>query len=418
MRVAVVGSGIAGLTAACLLAPRHRVTLYEASARAGGHTNTVAVREQGRSVGVDTGFIVFNEPNYPRLCRLLERYRVAARDSDMSFSVHSEDGRFAWNGSFEALLGRPRNLASPRFLRMLADILRFHREAPRALANGLDDRLTVAAFAARGGYGEPFMERYLVPLGASLWSADARRFRDFPVRFVIEFLRNHGMLQVRGRPRWKTVAGGSSQYVRRMTAELGERLRLACPVRSVRRVPRGVELELAGGARERFDEAILACHADQSLALLRDPEDEEREVLACFPYRTNEVVLHCDRSLLPAEARVRASWNYRVPVRERDRVTVTYDMNRLQGLDSARRYLVSLNQSGAIAPERVLRRIHYRHPLFTPGRAAAQGAHGALIRRRGVSLCGAYWGYGFHEDGVASALAVTEAFGVGLDSHA
>ncbi|MDX1432016.1 MAG: FAD-dependent oxidoreductase [Gammaproteobacteria bacterium] len=417
MNVAIVGAGIAGLTAASVLARRHRVTVFEAEPRVGGHTNTAAVREGERLIPVDTGFIVFNEPNYPLLCRLFERLGVASRASDMSFSVHCEKSGLEYNGtSLNTLFAQRANLVKPRFWGMLADILRFAGDARERLKNGLDDRVTVSDYAASAGYGKAFLEHYLVPLGASLWSCSAERFARFPVRFVMEFLANHGMLEVNGRPTWRTVIGGSSTYLDRLIAPFADRIRLACPVLGVARSGAGVELTLSGNRRERFDEVVLAGHADQSLAMLRDADDDERAVLECFPYQANEVVLHTDPRVLPREPRAWASWNYRIPREPRELVSVTYNMNMLQGIESERTYCVSLNQRAGIDPRRVIRRIRYHHPLFGSGRTHAQSRHRDLLRRRGISYCGAYWGYGFHEDGVRSALAVCAAFDMDLDS--
>jgi uncharacterized protein len=415
MKIAIVGTGIAGMTAARLLHRRNHIVVYEAASYVGGHTNTIEIDEGVRKLAVDTGFIVFNEITYPHLCRLFREIGVQSRDSDMSFSVHCERTGFEYNGtSFDLLFAQRRNLLAPGFWMMLAEILRFNREAPGHLADGLEDSVSVDAYVTRNGYGERFVEHYLAPLGASLWSCDARRFRAFPMRFVIEFLSNHGMLQVNGRPVWKTVAGGSKQYVAPLTEPFRERIHLNAPVTAVRRHPRGVEVVLEGGHRERFDEVVLACHADQSQRLVVDLDSEEREILGHFPYQTNEAVLHTDTRLLPDRRKAWGSWNYRIPACERDRVTVTYNMNRLQGIESRNTYCVSLNQTHGIEASRILRRIRYEHPLFTPGRDQAQGQHGAMIRRRGISYCGAYWGFGFHEDGVRSALSVCEAFDLSL----
>jgi predicted NAD/FAD-binding protein len=397
-----------------VLSRRHQVTVLEANGYAGGHTNTVDVDDGSRTLAVDTGFIVFNEPNYPNLCRLFDALGVASRDSDMSFSVRCERSGIEWNGSsLTQVFSQRSNLLRPSHWRMLTDILRFHRQAPAALA-GLDDSVTVEAWLAREGYGRGFGERYLLPLGASLWSCSAERFGTFPMRFVVEFLHNHRMLQVEGRPMWKTVVGGSREYVKRLTAPFAERIHLNTPVAAVRRDATGVTVRTANGREACFDEVVMACHADQTLRLLRDADAAEREVLSAFPYQANEAVLHTDARLLPERRAAWASWNYRIPAESRAEVNVTYNMNMLQGLQSDTTWCVSLNPGDAVDPAKVLRRIRYDHPLFTTGRAAAQARHAEIDGAGGVHYCGAYWGYGFHEDGVRSALAVCDAFEQGL----
>ena len=422
MDIAIVGAGISGLAAARSLARRHRVTVFEAASRIGGHTNTVSVPDDGRYLAVDTGFIVFNRPNYPNLCRLFDELGVASRDSDMSFSVSCERTGLEYNGSgFNALFAQRRNLVRAGHWRMLADILRFHRHAPRRLAPTLDDRETVSEFVRRHRYSEAFTERYLLPLGASLWSASGRQFSHFPVRFVIEFLHNHRMLQVDHRPRWKTVAGGSSTYLKPLTAPFRDRIHLSCPVRAVRRFgglggrKAGVEIELTSGT-ERFDEVVLACHADQARRLVHDADPLEADLLSYFPYGENEAVLHTDESFLPRTKAAWASWNYRIPAdgQSLNRVSVTYNMNRLQGLESERTYCVTLNPQREPDPTKTIARFSYQHPLFKPGRHEAQRRHPDLIRRRGISYCGAYWGYGFHEDGLASGLRISDAYDLDL----
>jgi len=411
LRIAVVGGGVSGLTAAWVLARRHDVTLYEANSYAGGHANTVTVNDHGRSAAVDTGFIVFNELNYPNLCRMFARLGVDSEVSDMSFSVHCDDSGLEYNGtSVNKLFGQRRNIASPVFWAMVRDILRFNRRAVRDLADGLADDITVADYLARGGYSDSFTRHYLLPLGASLWSCDPHAFGTFPMRFVLDFLHNHRMLQVNDRPVWRTVSGGSRAYVDKLLADFRGRVRLNAPVAGVRRRPNGVELQLHGGAPEVHDEVVLATHADQALRLVAEPEDGEAQALVMFPYRRNRVTLHTDTRLLPARRGLWAAWNYRIPAGATSRASVTYNMNILQNLAAQRTYCVSLNTDASIDPARVLRRFEYDHPMFLPGRQAAQREHGSLIRRRGVSYCGAYWGNGFHEDGVASAVEVCRRF--------
>lgn len=416
MRIAVVGTGIAGLTAASILNRRHEITVFEANPHIGGHTNTIDVQEQGRSLAVDTGFIVFNELNYPNLCRLFDAHDVVSQESDMSFSVHCERTGLEYNGtSFDALFAQRRNAFKGAFWGMLADILRFNREAPGELDGGLDDTVTVQDYLKTRGYGDSFAQHYLLPLGASLWSCDAQRFSCFPIRFVIEFLHNHRMLQINGRPRWKTVVGGSREYVKKLVEPFRDRIYTAMPVSRVSRRSGHVELTTADGHSDVFDEVVLATHADQAAEIVTDLDDTERQVLKFFPYQDNDVLLHTDTSVMPETKKAWASWNYRVPEQRSGDVTVTYNMNMLQRLDSRRTYCVSLNQSAGVQQSRVIRRIKYEHPLFIPGRSQAQAEHESMIRRRGVSYCGAYWGYGFHEDGVRSGLAVCKAFDMELE---
>jgi predicted NAD/FAD-binding protein len=283
------------------------------------------------------------------------------------------------------------------------------------LERGLDDTVTVLDYLGSRNYNDSFAQHYLLPLGASLWSCDADRFSQFPIRFVIEFLHNHRMLQVNGRPQWRTVVGGSREYVKKLTKPFRDRIFTATPVSRVRRQARGVELTTTDGHSDVFDEVVLATHADQAAQMVADLDDTERQVLHFFPYQDNEVLLHTDTSVMPEVKKAWASWNYRIPEQVHGNVTVTYNMNLLQRLDSRRTYCVSLNQTARVDQRRVIRRIKYEHPLFIPGRAQAQAEHASLIRRRGVSYCGAYWGYGFHEDGVRSGLAVCDAFGMGLE---
>jgi predicted NAD/FAD-binding protein len=416
MKIAVVGAGVSGLTAAFVLARRHEVALFEANHYAGGHANTVQVAGDNGPVPVDTGFIVFNELNYPNLCRLFDLLDVDSERSDMSFSVHCEASGLEYNGtSLNKLFGQRRNLARPAFWRMVADIVKFNRRAVSDLEAGLADDVTVDQYLSRNRYSDTFARHYLMPLGASLWSCDTATFGTFPVRFVIEFLHNHRMLQVEGRPVWRTVSGGSRAYVDKLLAAYRGRVHLGAPVRSIQRTARGVEVGLDRGKRETFDEAVLATHADKSLGMLREPDDRERETLSMFPYRRNRITLHTDTTILPDRRNIWAAWNYRIPAGESRQTSVTYNMNILQNLPGRRTWCVSLNPDAPINEEQVIRRIDYDHPMFIPGRDAAQGDHVALIRRDRVSYCGAYWGYGFHEDGVRSALDVCAAFDMGLN---
>ncbi|MGB2710881.1 MAG: FAD-dependent oxidoreductase [Conexibacter sp.] len=417
MKIAIVGAGVSGLVAAHLLHPAHDVTLFEANDYAGGHTNTVPVEAGGALHDVDTGFVVCNDRNYPQFLRLLERLGVATQPSDMSFGVADAIGDFEYNGaSANGLYAKRSHLLSPSFQRMLLDLVRFNRAARRLLAGaeaGAAD-VSLRDFLAQGGYSEPFVERLIVPQAAAVWSADPAQLWTFPARFLIEFFDNHGVLGFRDRPQWRTVTGGARRYVEAIVRPLGERVRLATPVRAIARLADHVAVTPVGGEPERFDHVVVAVHADQALALLADPSERERELLGAFPYQPNDVVLHTDRGLLPRRRRAWASWNYHLAEREIGRPTVTYHLNRLQSLHADRELLVTLNRSEDIRREHVLRRFRYDHPVFTPAGVAAQRRWRELDGADRTSYCGAYWGWGFHEDGVASATRACERFGVAL----
>lgn len=409
----MIGGGVSGLVAALLLGRRHEVTLFESADYAGGHTRTVPVDTGDGALAVDTGFIVFNDRTYPMFTRLLDRLGVASRDTEMSFSVRCDRSGLEYNGtSLDGLFADRRQLLSPAFLGMVRDILRFNRDgADQADRAG---RASVRGFLEAHRYGRRFRDHYLLPMGASIWSCPTGTFLDFPIAFVMTFFANHGLLQLRDRPTWKVVRGGSARYVERLVAASRARVRLSTPVFGVRRHADHVGVRLASGV-ETFDEAVLACHADQALHLLEDPSIEERQLLGAFPYAANTAVLHTDTGWLPTRRRAWASWNYRVPAAADVAPAVTYHMNRLQHLETDRQYCVTLNPASSIASGTEIARFTYHHPVFSAARVEAQAHHASLIRRRGTSYCGAYWGYGFHEDGVRSALAVTAAFGEALD---
>ncbi len=407
MRIAVIGSGISGLTAAHYARRRHDITVFEAGSYAGGHTNTIDVEMDGERHAVDTGFIVFNERNYPHFTALLRELEVSWRPTSMSFSVRCDHSGVEYNGtSLNTLFAQRSNLLRPSFLRMVLDIVRFNREAP-ALEGVEGDLTSVDQYIERNGYSREFAERYLIPLGASLWSCPAGAFRRFPIRFVVEFLSNHAMLQVDGRPVWQVIQGGSKRYVEKLIAPFADRILLNTPVRSVERRPDHVRLVDGRGQEGRFDHVVFSCHSDQALRLLRDATPTERELLGAFPYQPNEAVLHTDVGVLPRKKAAWASWNYHIRRDDPDRAAVTYNMNILQGLESKQVFNVTLNDDDGIDPARVIRRIRYEHPTYTAKRRSAQRRHGELIGVNRTSFCGAYWGYGFHEDGVRSALAVS-----------
>lgn len=407
MRIAIVGSGIAGLTAAYTLRREHDITVFEAGSYAGGHTHTVRVEAGGGTHDIDTGFIVFNERHYPLFTRLLRDLNVPTKTTAMSFSVRHDPSRLEYSSASPShLFAQPRNLLRPGFHRMWLDILRFNYEAPRL--EGVDgDSTTVEEYVEGQGYGARFLEQYLVPLGASLWSCPPGTFRSFPIRFVVDFMANHQMLQLSGQPLWQVVSGGSSRYVEALTADFAGRIRLNTPVARLSRRHGGVWLRDAHGGEGIFDHVIIACHADQALRILgHDARPEERDVLGAFPYQPNDAILHTDTAVLPRNRKVWSSWNYHIPAHEADAVHVTYNMNILQSLATDTTFNVTLNDEAGIDPDRVLGRFRYEHPVFTRHRSAAQARHEELIDANHTSFCGAYWGYGFHEDGVRSALAV------------
>ncbi|MBX3702995.1 MAG: FAD-dependent oxidoreductase [Steroidobacteraceae bacterium] len=410
MRIAIVGAGIAGNVVAHLLHRAHEVTVFEAASHAGGHSHTHEVEVAGRRHAVDTGFIVYNDRTYPRFSALLASLGVATQESSMSFSVRDEATGLEYNGtSLNALFAQRRNLLRPAFLGMVRDILRFNREAPRLLATP-GGELPLAQLLERGRYGRAFREHYVLPMGAAIWSTDPAAMLGFPARFFVRFLHNHGLLTVNDRPVWRTVAGGSARYVERLTAPFRHRIRLETPVERVRRLPGGAIVKPRGHEAQHFDAVFLACHSDQALALIADPSDAEREVLAAIPYQRNEAVLHTDERLLPRRRLAHAAWNYHVLPRGAGRVALTYHMNILQRITSPVPLLVTLNRSEAIDPARILKRIVYRHPLFTPASVAAQARQRELNGARRTYFCGAWWRNGFHEDGVASAEAAVAHF--------
>ncbi|MEQ9410263.1 MAG: FAD-dependent oxidoreductase [Fuerstiella sp.] len=410
MRIAIIGSGISGLVAAYRLNRDHDVTVYEANGYVGGHTNTVVVNRGGQTHAVDTGFIVFNDRTYPGFCSLLDELQVKSRPTSMSFSVRSDAENLEYSGSgLPGLFAQKRNLLRPGFYRMIRDILRFNREAPQLLQN--DDRgRTVADFLTRNKYSAEFARHYLLPMGAAIWSCPTSTFAEFPIHFICEFYHNHGLLSLKDRPTWRVIQGGSWKYVQALTESFRDRIRLSTPVRSIQRREDSVCVNTDEGP-QLFDEVVMACHSDQALNILGDHATRsERTVLSAIPYEPNTAVFHTDERVLPRRRSVWSSWNYHLPTNESEHATLTYNMNLLQHIESDETFCVTLNDVSGIAPEKVIAKYRYSHPIFTVARSAAQQRHHELIRSGRVSFCGAYWGNGFHEDGVASASRVVEAF--------
>jgi predicted NAD/FAD-binding protein len=414
MRIAIIGAGVSGLVAAHLLGREHDITVFEAAGYAGGHTNTVRVDTPYATHEVDTGFIVFNDRNYPNFERLLERLDVASQPSTMTFSVSDGRGDFEYNGSSpNGLFAKRAHLVTPWFHRMIADMARFQRAA-RELLSAAAPGPPLGDWLEQQRFSRPFIDRLIVPQASAVWSADPRQMWSFPARFMAEFFENHGMLSFRDRPRWRTIRGGSARYVEALLAGFSGKLLLRTAVRGVSRHREHVIVTPATGEPQRFDEVVMATHSDQALALLDDATDREHEVLEAIPYQANEAVLHTDVRMLPRRRRAWASWNYHLLDAPGDRTTVTYHMNRLQSLQAERDFCVTLNRTQEIDPAHVIRRIEYAHPVYTAGGVRAQQRFAEISGRDRTHFCGAYWGWGFHEDGVVSALRVAKRFGARL----
>ncbi len=411
--VAILGAGISGLAAAHWLQAQHRVTLFEANDYLGGHTNTVEIELSNERHAIDTGFIVFNDRTYPNFVRLLDQLQVASQPTEMSFSVRDDQTGLEYNGhSLNSLFAQRRNLLRPSFYRMLTDIARFNRTASQ-LSSRSHLEMTVGEFLDLHSYSREFADYYLLPMGASIWSCPTGTFAQFPIRFIVEFYRNHGLLQLAGRPTWRVVTSGSQSYVRALVRHLKATIRLHSPIESVRRFPDHVVVQPRGAAAQSFDHVVFACHSDQALKMLgQDATQAERDVLSEFRYQRNVAVLHTDESVLPRTRRAWASWNYQLSSPAHRPAIVTYNMNILQGIRSRHTFCVTLNDEARIAPQCILRRFEYGHPVFTLQRTAAQARQSELLNVNRSSFCGAYWGNGFHEDGVNSALAVVNALRV------
>jgi len=421
MRIAIVGSGISGNVAAYHLQREHEVTLFEADSRIGGHSNTVDVDIQGRNFAVDTGFIVYNDRTYPQFVKLLDELAVSTQASEMSFSVRCESTGLEYNGaSLNTLFAQRRNLLRPRFHRMLLDILRFNRVAPEVLQGNAND-LTLDEYLRRGNYSDEFIQHYILPMGAAIWSGRPQGMGAVPVVFFVRFFQNHGLLSLADRPVWRVIRGGSRQYVDRLVAPFRDRIRLNTPVESIRRRPDHIELKASGMEWQKFDRVFLACHSDQALALLQDASHAEREVLGAISYQRNEAVLHTDARLMPHNRRAWAAWNYHVlrdAGADDGKVTLSYNMNILQQLQAPVDFLVTMNHRSAIDPRNIIASFEYDHPVFDSSAVAAQQRHREVNGKHGTYYCGAYWRNGFHEDGVVSALSALQHFWQDQQQHA
>jgi len=414
MDIAVIGSGIAGMSAAWLLSKNHRITVFEQDGRIGGHSNTVAAPGPDGPISVDTGFIVYNELNYPNLVALFDQLGVPTIPSDMSFAASIDDGDFEYSGSGPiGLVAQPRNLFRPRFWRMLGDLRRFYRSGAALLRQPGANAVTLGQYLDSERYSHAFVYNHLLPMAAAIWSTAARDMRDHPAATFIRFCTNHGLMQVTGRPQWRTVKGGSREYVRRLTAPFADRIRLDARIASVRRTPRGVTIEHENGVSEPFDHVVIATHADQALRLLGDPGPEERRLLGAFNYTRNTAVLHSDPALMPRRRRVWSSWNYlsRPGDDGSSRVSVSYWMNLLQNLDPRVPLFVTLNPHRDPADNSVLQVFEYEHPAYDLAAIDAQRSLWQLQGVRNTWFCGSYFGAGFHEDALQAGLAVAEQLG-------
>ena len=410
LKIAIIGSGISGLSCAHYLSASHEVSVFEAGRQVGGHTATVDVKLGTRRYAIDTGFIVFNNWTYPNFIALLEELGVSSKPTTMGFSVHDTRSGLEYSGtSLNTLFAQRRNLVSWRFLTMVRDILRFNRQSVADLEEGrASDAETLGDYLERNNYSDGFKRDYLVAMGSAIWSADCETILDFPLSFFLRFFRNHGLLSVNDRPQWRVIEGGSREYLRPLCQRFEQRIHTGCPVLRVKRQPNRVMLELADGRSLAFDQVVIATHSDQALAMLAEPSREEREILGALPYQANDVVLHTDTRMLPRNRRTWSSWNYALGA-DQSRAVVTYNMNILQGIEAPETFCVTLNNTAAINPHKILGRFTYDHPVFSIGGMKAQARWDEINGQRNTWFCGAYWHNGFHEDGVVSALRVARS---------
>lgn len=418
MKIAVIGSGIAGNVAAYKLSANHDVTVFEKNSHIGGHTHTHELQVAGELLSIDTGFIVFNDRTYPNFKRLLKELGVGAQDTQMSFSVKSDASGLEYCGSnLNTLFAQRRNIFNVRFYRLIVEILRFNKKGKEFIA--LSEDMTLSQFLHRENFSAYFAQNYLLPMGAAIWSTDPAKMANFPAKFFLRFFANHGLLDIKNRPQWHVVPGGSKNYLTPLIQPFKDSIRLNCAVKSVRRADNGVYISTEHQAEEFFDTAFIASHSDEALNFLSDASDQEQQVLSAIKYQSNEVVLHTDASLLPKRKKAWAAWNYNIGVpnsagNKEQAVALTYNMNLLQGLKSSEQICVTLNYSDAIDQSKIIKKLSYHHPIFTPDSVTAQTRQADINGALNCYYCGAYWGNGFHEDGVVSALKALEHFEANL----
>lgn len=416
MKIAIIGTGISGLTCAYLLNRKHDITVFEAADSIGGHTATVDIEmPDGEKLAIDTGFIVYNEWTYPNFIKLLGQLGITGQKTEMSFSVHDNRSGLEYGGSnLNTLFTQRMNFLKPSFLRMVRDILRFNKASIADLGGGcLPPDMTLGEYLAKNRYSQEFIAHYLVPMGAAIWSASTKVMLEFPLLFFVRFLKNHGLLSISERPQWYVIPSGSREYLKPLTQGFSDRIHTSTPVTGIQRNDDGVTLSTAHG-NEHFDAVVIASHSDQALAMLDDASAAETDILSAIPYQANEVVLHTDTRLLPVHRRAWSSWNYHLTAEEQSHAVLTYDMNILQGLQSRHTFCVTLNHTNAIDPSKILRKFSYSHPVFTLAGMQAQQRWHEINGVNHTWFCGAYWRNGFHEDGVASALRICKAFGESL----
>jgi len=414
LKIAVIGAGISGLTSAYVLQKEHDVTVFESGDTIGGHTATKDIEVDGQHYAVDTGFIVYNDWTYPNFIKLMDELGVKSQPTEMSFSVSCELSGLEYGGNnLNTLFAQRSNIFSPKYISMIKDILRFNKSSIEDLDSGkIAPDATLGDYLQANGYGQMFIEKYLVPMGSAIWSASIDSMFKFPLLFFVRFFKNHGLLSVNNRPQWRVIKGGSKEYLEPLTASFKDNIHTSSPIASVVRDSDGVTITTETGGVHRFDQVVIASHSDQALAMLSDASEAEKSVLGAMPYQENDVVLHTDDSLLPDKRLAWSSWNYWLREADQERAILTYDMNILQSIDAPVTFCVTLNATQEIAPDKILGRYNYSHPVFSLESVAASQRWQEINGVNNTWFCGAYWANGFHEDGVKSALKVTEALGV------